>query len=212
MTTVDIPVAADMPRDVRAPHPSRWWLVAAVALAGALIAGLAFQTWFVAVAPLTHGSMSGVLGDARACAEPYADETVTCYEAPFSAGAAVGVALTIRNDGPIPMTILAIGSFGRDISTTATLDAELLAEGSTFGIGAGRPFEPTTIEPGAELPVQLVGNFVGCREAAAHYMPGSAIIVTQLNLTVRWLYTEQQVVLPLREVLALDAPEAGACG
>jgi hypothetical protein len=60
--------------------------------------------------------------------------------------------------------------------------------------------------------VQLVGTFVSCQEAAAHYMPGSAIIVTQLDMTVRWLYTEQQVVLPLREVLALDAPEAGACG
>ena len=110
------------------------------------------------------------------------------------------------------MTILAISSFGRDIRTTATLDAELLADGSAFGIGAGRPFAPTTIEPGAELPVQLVGAFVSCEEAAAHYMPGSAIIVTRLDLSVRWLYTEQQVVLPLREVLALDAPEAGACG
>ena len=53
---------------------------------------------------------------------------------------------------------------------------------------------------------------MSCREAAANYMPGSAVIVTQLNLSVRWLYTEQQVVLPLRDVLSLDAPEAGACG
>jgi hypothetical protein len=212
MTTVDIPVAAESPQDVRAPHPSRWWLVAVVALASALISGIALQSWFVAVAPLTHGSMSGVFGDTRPCAEPYGDETVTCNEAPFSAGAAVGVALTIRNDGPIPMTILAISSFGRDVRTTAILDPELLADGSTFGIGAGRPFEPITIDPAAEVPVQLVGTFVSCQEAAAHYMPGSAIIVTQLNLTVRWLYTEQQIVLPLREVLALDAPEAGACG
>jgi hypothetical protein len=212
MTTVEVPVAVDLPQDVRAPRPSHWWLVAAVALAGSLLIGIAFQSWLVVAAPVTHGSLSGVFGDTRPCAEPYHDETVTCHEAPFSEGAPVGVALTIRNDGPIPMTILAISSFGRDVRTTATLDAELLADGSTFGIGAGRPFEPITIDPGAELPVQLVGTFVSCQEAAAYYMPGSAIIVTQLDMTVRWLYTEQQVMLPLREVLALDAPEAGACG
>jgi len=41
MTTVEIPVAADSPQDVRAPQPSRWWLVAAVALAGAVLIGIA---------------------------------------------------------------------------------------------------------------------------------------------------------------------------
>ncbi|MEA2651134.1 MAG: hypothetical protein QOI85_855 [Chloroflexota bacterium] len=212
MTTVEIPAAAESPQDVRARHPSRWWLVLVVALAGALTIWLAFQSWLVAVAPVAHGSMSVVLGDTRPCVEPYGDDTVTCYEATFAEGAPVGVGITIRNDGPIPMTILAITSFGRNVRTTATLDPELLADGSTFGIGAGRPFEPITIDPAAEVPVQLVGTFVSCQEAAAHYMPGSAIIVTQLDLTVRWLYTQQQIVLPLREVLALDAPEAGACG
>jgi hypothetical protein len=212
MTTVEIPVSTEVPQASRPRRPSRGWLALAGAVAGALVIGLAFQSWLVAVAPVTHGSVSGVFGDTRPCVEAYGDETVTCYEAPFAEGAPVGVGLTIRNDGPIPMTILAIGSFGRDIRSTAVLDAQLLADGSTFGIGAGRPFAPITIEPGAELPIQLVGAFVSCEEAAAHYMPGSAIIVTQIDLSARWLYTEQQVVIPLREVLALDAPEAGACG
>ena len=167
----------------------------------------------MAAAPVVHGNAHGTLGNTRPCdpVSAVGDDTVTCREALFAEGAPVGVALTIRNDGPIPLTILAIDSFGRDIATTATLDPQLLADETTFGIGEGRRFSPITIEPGAERPVQLVGAFIGCELAAAHYMPGSAVVLTDLDLTIRWLVGEQRVQVPLREVLALRAPEAGAC-
>ena len=178
-----------------------------------VIAGLAFQAALMVAAPVVHGSSHGTFGTTRPCdsRSVVGDDTVTCREALFAEGAPVGVALIIRNDGPIPMTILAIDSFGRDIATTAILDAQLLADETTFGVSEGKPFSPITIEPGAERPVQLVGAFIGCELAAAHYVPGSAVVLTQVELTVRWLVGEQQLRLPLREVLALRAPEAGAC-
>ena len=192
----------------------RWLVIVAVILAIALTIGLAFQAWLQVAAPAAHGSVTATLGETRPCdGSSSGDGTVTCREAPFSEGAPVGIGVTIRNDGPIAMTIVAIGSFGRDIRTTAVLDAQLLADESTFGIGEGRrPFAPITIEPGLGRPIQLVGAFIGCEEAAAHYMPGSAIVLTHLDLTVRWLVADQRVQLPLRDVLSLSAPEAGACG
>ena len=214
MTTLETPVpVAAIPPTARAGRRYLWlWALAAV-VAAAIIVGLVFQAWLMATAPVVHGSAYGTLGDTRPCdaTSVVGDDTVSCREALFVEGAVVGVALTIRNDGPIPKTILAIDSFGRDIATTAVLDAQLLDDETTFGVGEGRPFSPITIEPGAERPVQLVGAFIGCELAAAHYMPGSAVVLTNMDLTVRWLVGEQQMQLPLREVLALRAPEAGAC-
>ena len=174
MTTLETPVpVAAVPPTARSRRRLLWLWVVAAGIAAAITGGLVFQAWLMATAPVVHGSAHGTFGNTQPCdaASVVGDDTVTCREALFAEGAPVGVGLTIRNDGPIPMTILAIDSFGRDIATTAILDPQLLADDTIFGVGEGKPFSPITIEPGAERPVQLVGAFIGCELAAAHYMP-----------------------------------------
>ena len=188
-------------------------MAVAAATAAALTIVLGFQTWLQVAAPVTRGSFGATFGTTQPCdGASFGDPTVTCHAAPFVEGAPVGIGASIRNDGPIPMTVVAIGSFGRGHSTTAVLDPQLLAGESAFGFDAGLPFEPIVIEPGAERAVQLVGAFIGCEEAAATHMPGSAVVLTHLDVTVRWLIADQNVRLPLAEVLSLSAPDAGACG
>jgi hypothetical protein len=213
MTTVESPIQAGTPGAARARGAPRGWLVVAAAAAAAVVIGLGFQTWLQVAAPVARGSYGATFGNTRPCdGASFGDPTVTCHEASFAEGAPVGIGVAIRNEGPIPMTIVAIGSFGRGHSTTAILDPQILADEATFGFDAGRPFEPIVIEPGAERAVQLVGAFIGCEEAAATHMPGSSLVLTHLDLTVRWLIADQRVRLPLSDVLSLSAPDAGACG
>lgn len=187
-----------------------------------LLIGLAITIGLVAVVlmawvrlspPVSQGSVVAWLGEADpiSCdpAEYGGEESIDCREVPFVEGAGVGIGFTLRNTSFLPMTIVAVESLEAPFLTPAYLHPERVQDegGYLFGLGAGRPFEPIDVAPGAEAALQLVGTYLDCETVTASYTPGSALIVDHARMTLRWAFAETDVDVPLRGVLSLPAPE-----
>lgn len=175
-------------------------------LAVALLVG--FNVWVLTSPPVSRGSTVAGLGEGRAC-DPTdfgGDASLMCFEVPYADGEPVGIGFTIRNTAPIPMTIAAVESYGPPYLLPAYLSPELLADGFMFGLGAGLPFEPVEVGPGEEIPMQLVGTYRACEEVAEFSDSGSAAVVDNVALTLRWAFAETIVRLPLGAALSLPGP------
>ncbi|HEX5039619.1 MAG TPA: hypothetical protein VFW95_05745 [Candidatus Limnocylindria bacterium] len=189
---------------------------AAAVLAIVLIVGVALlgtQLALDAWPPVHVGATSAVLGEgAQPCSavEADADETPTlCYLIPFEEGREVGVGMTIRNEAPIPMTIVAADVIRDGVRTPAALESQLITgDETTFGFPQGVPFEPVEVEPGAERGIQFIGTYGDCDTVARDYMPGSGLVVGEAFLTLRWAFFETHATVPLTSTVALTAPDS----
>lgn len=192
-------------------------LIGLAALAALVLLGL--NAWVRANPPVAEGSVVAVLGEGgHNCdaVEFGGDPSRLCYEVPFVEGAGVGIGFTVRNTAPIPMTILGITMPEPPFLAPAYFHAELVDESHpyeyTFGLENGRQFEPIEVAPNEEVPLQLVGSFIPCEEAAASHMPGSALIVDHVPMTLRWGIVEAEIDVPLQAALSVPAPESCAGG
>ena len=184
-------------------------------LVGLLIIGLvvvALVAWIRLSPPVSQGSVVAWLGDAGPTPCDVADSdgegSIECQEVPFAEGAGVGIGFTVRNTAFLPMTIVAVESLEAPFLTPAYLRPERVEDegGYLFGLEAGRPFEPIEVAPGAEAALQLVGTYLDCETVAASHPPGSALIIDNARMTVRWAFAEADVVVPLSGALSMPGP------
>jgi len=190
----------------RAPSFTPVGAVLAAAIIGIAVA-LALQIGVEVWPPVHAGGTSAVLGEgAQPCAAETEDVPPLCYAIPFEEGREVGVGMTVRNDAPIPMTILAAQVIRDGVKTPAILEPQLTTGDVEFGFPAGIGFEPIEVAPGAELPIQFVGTYGDCEAVARDYLPGSGLSVSQVFLTVRWAIFQTETTVPLTSSLALMAP------
>ena len=190
----------------RTPAFTPMGTVLAIAVIG-IVVFLVGQVLVSEFPPVRAGSFSAVLGDVGPCSGIESDEgSSDCYVASFAEGREVGIGFTVRNDGPIGMTILAIEVIREGVSTPAVLEPRLIAEDEGFGLTEGVPFAPVDVPAGGELGIQFVGAFGDCETVAEQYVPGSGLSVSEAFMTVRWGIFTTEVQVPLTTALALSAP------
>jgi hypothetical protein len=137
---------------------------------------------------------------------------MTCAARSREPGARVAIGFSVRNDGPVPMTITEVESLGRGSDITlATLDPALPPAGELFVVDGPQPFEPITVAPGGEATIQLEGAIRGCDAVAGHWLPGGGIVFDRVPLTVRWLVLSTKVDLFLPHAIEVQAPAEGEC-
>lgn len=213
------PTAVTLGSQVAAETRERRWrhlppvLIGVAAVAALVLTGL--NAWVRASPPVAEGSVVVMLGDGgHGCDATVfgGDPSSICYEVPFAEGAGVGVGFTVLNTAPIPMTIVGIAMPEPPFLAPAYFHAELVDEDGpyeyTFGLENGRPFEPIEVAPNEEAPLQLVGTFLPCEEAAASHVPGSALIIDHVPMTLRWGIVGAEVDVPLRAALSVPAPDS----
>jgi hypothetical protein len=190
--------------------PLRTAALSAVLLIAALVVA---QVAFLRMPPVTHGSMSWALAPAGDCPRSEtSDPSLRCSRVDFAPGAPVGVGFSVRNDGPVPLTIVSVASIGAESSTTlAALQPALSPIGQPLAIERLRPFAPVEIAAGDEVMIFLVGQIRPCEAVRGHWFPGTSMGFSAARITVRWLLVGTEVEMPLRIVLWIDAPVEAGC-
>jgi len=195
------------------PQPSartpRWGrlALAVLLLIGVLIAGqVALLGWY----PVSQGSFGASLGsDVGGCD---GGARLDCTFVPFEPGHEIGIAFSVRNGGPIPITVEAVDPFGTDVPLALmTLEPRLPADPNIIGVEGSRPFAPITIDPGQEAALVLVGKVAECATVAGHWLPGSSMIVDQASFTARIGLLTRHETVKLQRSMEVGAPAEGDC-
>lgn len=192
----------------------RWFAVGVVLLA---VAGVSAQVSLVRGHPLGQGSVSSSLGLGSSCRgfEPTAT-MARCNEVAFVPGSAVGLGFSVRNNGPVPLTIIAVKGLGSESSAAlAELVPVLPPPGGpgavTFALDGTRPFQPIDLAPGQDAAIQFVGRMRSCDAVRGHWSPGTGMRFTIARLTVRVLAMSSEIEVPLQQGLQIISPAAGVC-
>ena len=148
-----------MPRSI-ADAPRRWprRLAAVAILLAVTLIGLAL-VWVVNVEPLSRGSEGFAVNDpalrvhVRDVSAMGVTGSVQTIEA--RPGMRFQYRFSVRNDGPIPVTITDVGTDG-----TAGISRRVVAAKPDLSLGGSlsrgyAPFEPFTLAPGAEAGVEM---------------------------------------------------------
>ncbi len=193
----------------------RKWVIwpAAAVVALAVAGAVSFQIALLWIHPITDGGISwapyGNCSDFN-----HQGTTVDCAEAPFDPGAPVAIGWSVRNAGPVSLTIAAAEDLRVPSEhTIAKLHAVFPWKGDLFSLNETqtRPFESITLAPGQQADIEFLGNFQSCEAVQGYAGPGTAVIFDRVRLTVRWLLFSRQVEVPMRRVLKVDAPAEGQC-
>ena len=192
---------------------ARWLAVGVVLLA---VAGVSAQVSLVRGHPLGQGSISSSLGLGSSCSgfEPTAT-MARCNEVAFVPGSAVGLGFSVRNNGPVPLTIVAVKELGSESAALAGLNPVLPPAGGpgavTFAIEGVRPFQPIDLAPGQDAAIQFVGRMRSCDAVRGHWSPGVGMRFDSARLTVRVMAMTSEIEVPLQQALQINSPAAGAC-
>jgi len=149
-----------MPRSV-ADAPRRWPRRLALGVASLVVIVLGVgAVWISNVEPLTRGSAGfaindpAVRGHVRDVSAMGVTGSVQTIEA--RPGMRFRYRFSLRNDGPVPLVVTAVGT-GDIAGVTSTVVAarpDVYAEGGPFGGFA--PFESFTLAPGAEAGIEML--------------------------------------------------------
>lgn len=119
---------------------------------------------------------------------------------------------SVRNTGPLPMTVLSVASLGSESSSTlAELHPVLPPVAATFAIDRNRPYAPIEVAAGEEATIYFIGRIRACDVVRGHWSPGVGMRFDLARITVRWLLMSTEIEIPLRNVLLFDAPAQGQC-
>ena len=195
----------------------RWALWLAVGVVLVAVAGVSAQVSLVQGHPLGQGSTSSSFGLGSSCGgfEPTAT-MARCNEVAFVPGSAVGLGFSVRNNGPVALTIVAVKGLGNESPMTlAELNPVLPPAGGpgdvTFAFDGARPFQPIDLAPGQDAAIQFVGRMRTCDAVHGHWSPGVGMRFDRARLTVRVLAMSSEIEVPLQQALQIDSPAAGAC-
>jgi hypothetical protein len=184
------------------------------ALLALLVVGVAaLQIALLRSQPVSHGSTSWSSDPARKC-RPLAatDPTVRCSEVAFSPGAPVGIGFSVRNDGPLPVTVVSVASPGAESPIMlAELHPVVPPAGTMFTIDESRAFTSIDLAAGEQATIYLVGRMRSCDAVRGYWAPGTGLQFDVARITVRWLLFSTEVQVPLRDVLQIDSPAEGQC-
>ena len=164
--------------------------------------------------PIGHGSTSWSRDSLNRCRQFEAtDPTIRCSEVAFAPRAPVGIGFSLRNTGPLPLTIVAVGSVGSEESNSLVemQPGVPVDDPATFTVPVTRRFAPIDMVAGQEARIDLVGQMRTCDAVRGHWSPGTSMRVDVARITVRWLFLTRDVEMPLRDVLQIDAPADGQC-
>lgn len=196
-------------------YASRWRgpgliLLAMVPIAVLLLVGA--QGLLLWVHPASQGSISAVYGtpdDTCVAGDP---PSATCVVYDYAPGKRAGLAFSVRNDGPIAMTVERVEPIGAELVPLVALYPALPMDQHLLSFDETRPFQPVEVQPGDEAEILLVGEMSGdCADVAPNWSPDSGLIIDHANLTVRWGLIPSSVTLPLGSALEVRIPHSGAC-
>ena len=199
---------------IRNPLRARWLVVGVVLVA---IAGMSAQVWLVRGHPIGQGSVSSSLGLGTTCRgfTPTAT-TSRCNEVAFAPGGLVALGFSVRNTGPVPLTIVSVKSLGSDSPIMlAELDPVLPPAGGpgavTFAFDRTRPFQSIDLAPGQDAPIQFLGRMRSCDAVRGYWSAGGALRFDTARVTVRVLAMSTEMEVPLQQALQIGSPAAGVC-
>ena len=208
MTELALPTAGSR----RAPRPwrraRRSLLVLASLGALALVAG---QVAIASIHPAGQGSFSAVnVVGGDACGDPV--EAFNCVVADYAPGKSAALAFSVRNNGPIGMTVEAVQPIGADLVPLVALYPALPANGHVVSWTDTRPFEPMEVAPGSEAIIVMAGAMsADCATVGANWTAGSGLIIDHALLTVRWGLVGSEINLPFVSAMEVRIPHDGAC-
>jgi hypothetical protein len=209
MTELALPAAGSTP----ASHPwrraRRALLVLALLGVLALVGG---QVAIVSIHPAAQGSFSAVnvVGGAM-CGDPMMD-SASCVVSDYAPGKSAALAFSIRNDGPIGMTVEAVQPIGADLVPLVALYPALPASGQLVSWTDTRPFEPIEVSPGGEAIILMIGSMsTDCETVGVNWMVDGGLIIDHALLTVRWGLIGSEITLPFVSAMEVRIPQAGAC-
>ena len=138
-----------------------------------------------------------------------------CNEVAFVPGSAVGLGFSVRNNGPVPLTIVAVKGLGSESAALAELNPVLPPAGgpgaSTFALEGARPFQTIDLAPGQDAAIEFVGRMRSCDAVRGHWSPGVGMRFDSARLTVRVLAMSSEIEVPLQQALQISSPATGAC-
>jgi hypothetical protein len=186
-----------------------------VGMLALLVVGVAaLQIAMLRSAPVSHGSTSWTFDAAKKCKPLSATDptTVRCSEVAFAPGAAVGIGFSVRNDGPLPMTIVSVADLGAESAITlAELHPVVSPAGVMPTIDGSRPFTSIDLAPGEQATIYLLGRMRACDAVRGYWGAGGGLQFDYARITARWLLLSTEVKVPLRDVLQIDSPADGQC-
>jgi len=171
--------------------------------AGALVVSFAvFAAWFVSTFQPIRANAGGMPTLVRGDETNYGQFIDPTGGPPFSPhavqyhdGKTFVYGFTLVNDGPVSLTVDAIGSPGgaplRQISVRTGVSSSIYSASAT---DPTRPFEPFVLAPHAERFVEVVTRFAGCSLGSG---VGSAVTVVSLRVQFRFFGVHRQAFLPL---------------
>ncbi|MDP9271339.1 MAG: hypothetical protein M3P14_10285 [Chloroflexota bacterium] len=134
-----------------------------------------------------------------------------CVELNYQPASRFGIVFTVRNNGPLPMTLTRFEPQGAVEPALYELDSAIVGSAAGTPSPAFAAFEPLTIPPFGEVPVALVGSFATCEAIGDSWSPGGYGGVTTVSVNVRWglMSIDHYVVLPAE--VHFRAPDADQC-
>jgi hypothetical protein len=182
-----------------------------------LVAVVAAQIVLLRAHPVAHGSTAWSSGASGKCPQFDPETTARCTVVTFAPGDSVGFGFSVRNTGPLLMTVMSVASIGSESpSMLAELHPVLAPVGAPLAIDPlatdnVRPFAPIDLAPGDEAMIYLVGHMRACDAVRGHWGPGTGVRFDLARITIRYLLASTVVEMPLRDVLQIDAPADGQC-
>lgn len=126
-------------------------------------------------------------------------------------GITVMTLASVRNDGPVPLTVVGVGDPPPDAERTSLVWAERLVDSAWPEVvppDPSLPFSPTVLEAGGQDAFWVVWRTgSACRDGQAPVGPGSGIVVNDLPLRWTILGIPRGGVLALEYDLELLRPE-----
>lgn len=169
-----------------------------------VITASVFAGLLIVYDPLQPGSLSGT----PVVPGPYEDSTddetgEEIRSLTYVHGGALGVLVSVRNDGPWGITITGVG-----IQEGGLFRVEQVRRGVPGGCcTAYEPFAPFSLQPGEERPLELLGVMNGC----GNYTPGSGTAWNSYRIEYRILGVERTRDLVVRERIEINIPSRYVC-
>jgi hypothetical protein len=128
---------------------------------------------------------------------PPVGESFSAYRVRYEDGSSFSYAMTLSNEGPLPVTITSIGEDGcRDCPSPLVFERAVVApDGGTFQHDRKRatPFHGFVLQPGSSRYVVIETRFDNCES----YAPPGGVTYGSIPVGYRTWGVEHQVLLPM---------------
>ncbi len=208
MTELALPTAGSR-RSSRSWRRARGLLL--ILLTVSVLALVAGQVVIASIHPAGQGSFSAVnVVGGDTCEDPV--EAFDCVVSDYAPGKSAAMAFSIRNNGPIGMTVEAVQPIGADLVPLVALYPALPASGQLVSWTDTQPFEPIEVAAGGEAIILMTGSMSSdCETVGANWMVDGGLIIDHALLTVRWGLLGSEINLPFVSAMEVRIPHDGAC-